>query len=136
MAAGSHDAGPAIYAKTPHLVRLWNIKADLAEARPFSAALDMHHAALDAVLAFTFGESIRCSALVPQIELLSDLDGKQSIASDDTDAPVKFPEAPLDDLLVSAIETLINSPWPRWTLVDEQEGLVQEHVCCQGTLHP
>ncbi|RYP70073.1 hypothetical protein DL771_005690 [Monosporascus sp. 5C6A] len=115
-------AGPAIYDKTLDLVRLWKVKERLAEGRPFSAALDMHHAALDAVLAFTFGEGLRYSAIAPQADILSHVDRLDAMKKRSKDEPVEFPEADLHEFIRATIEgtvvleKLINSPVPKLTL--------------------
>lgn len=119
-------AGPVIYDKTLQMIRLWEVKAKLAAGRPFSAALDVHHVALDAVLAFTFGKNINVSAIRPQIELLAQLDGLEGIGSkvgnQDIDELVTFPTANLDEFIVSSIEgtvileKLISSPLPKLAL--------------------
>ncbi|RYP51843.1 hypothetical protein DL768_002919 [Monosporascus sp. mg162] len=115
-------AGPAIYGKALDLVSLWKEKERLAEGRPFSAALDMHHAALDAVLAFTFGEEIRHAAVAPQTDILSHIDKLGCCGNLREDEPVEFPEATLHPFIVATIEgtvileKLINSPAPKLTL--------------------
>ncbi|KAF7538403.1 hypothetical protein G7054_g2972 [Neopestalotiopsis clavispora] len=111
-------AAPALYDKALDLVTLWERKAALANERPFSAALDMHHAALDAVLAFMFGSSVRSFAIAPQLDLLSSL---AMLEAENKDIPVLFPQAPLDDFIVTAVECgelidkIINSPVPKIT---------------------
>ena len=119
-------AGPVIYDKTLHLIQLWEVKTKLSAGRPFSAAMDVHHVALDAVLAFTFGEQIKVSALRPQLEFLAKLDGLEDIVGhvvdDDLDEPVEFPMALLNEFIVSSIEgtvileKLISSPMPKLAL--------------------
>jgi len=119
-------AGPVIYDKTLSLIQLWELKAKLSAGRPFSAALDVNHVALDAVLAFTFGEQIKVSALRPQLDYLAKLDGLEDIVGhvidDDDDEPVEFPKALLNEFIVSSIEgtvileKLISSPMPKLAL--------------------
>ncbi|KAJ9610809.1 hypothetical protein H2200_005586 [Cladophialophora chaetospira] len=46
---------PEIYAKAMLLVDLWQVKAKIAGGRPFSGKDDVHKAALDIILAVSFG---------------------------------------------------------------------------------
>lgn len=113
-------AGPAIYEKTLDLVQLWKAKDRLAGGRPFAADLDMHYAALDAVLGFTFGDRIQHSAIAPQVDLLESLEEIQ-MRNTNEDEPVRFPKAELHEFIVAAtegtviLEKIINSPVPKWT---------------------
>ncbi|ROT40788.1 cytochrome P450 [Sodiomyces alkalinus F11] len=115
-------AAPAIYEKTLDLVQLWKVKNRLADGRPFAADLDMHCASLDAVMAFTFGDRIRYSAIAPQVDILEHLE-KTDVGgvSADRDEPVRFPKADLHEFIVAAtegtviLEKIINSPTPKWT---------------------
>ncbi|KFA71034.1 hypothetical protein S40288_10433, partial [Stachybotrys chartarum IBT 40288] len=63
-------AAPNLYESTQDLIQLWTAKARLAHGKPFSASKDIFHAALDAVLAFSFGDSFPHRALTPQVKLV------------------------------------------------------------------
>ncbi|KAI1375643.1 cytochrome P450 [Hypoxylon crocopeplum] len=117
-------AGPVIHRNASNLMRLWRSKASLAEGRPFNASEDIYHAALDAVLAFSFGESFSHSATLPNVALLEGL-GKSEAARwrevmAGADEPVIFPEASHDQAitatldLATAIENIQGSVIPRW----------------------
>ncbi|KAI3316576.1 cytochrome P450 [Xylariaceae sp. AK1471] len=112
-------AAPAIYDKALDLIKLWELKTYVANGRPFSAALDIHYAALDAVLAFTFGDSIEHSAIAPQIELLSQL---PEVCAGDPNEPVTFLSSKLNEFIMVTIEgtemveSIINSPAPSMTV--------------------
>jgi hypothetical protein len=101
----NNTAAPAIYEKVLHLVDLWQLKTRLAAGRPFSAAEDIHHAALDAVLSFSFGNGFPHSATKPQIELLSSTDASTLQGnSAQLREPVKFPEAKIHDSIKSMLD--------------------------------
>lgn len=102
-------AAPSIYASSLNVLRLWELKANLAEGRPFPASKDISCAALDAVLAFALGGDFGENATRAQIQLLQglpaeELRGKASSADD----PVEFPTAPMGEA-ISGMLTLTGS---------------------------
>ncbi|KAI0835643.1 cytochrome P450 [Hypoxylon sp. FL0890] len=119
-----HDvAGPVIHRNASNLVRLWQRKSSIAGNRPFNASEDIYYAALDAVLAFSFGEQFSHSAVMPNVDLLGSL-SEETVSnlqeSASVDEPVTFPEAKQDDAiaatldLATAVEELQGSAMPRW----------------------
>lgn len=97
-------AAPAIYASSLNILRLWELKADLADGRPFLASKDIFHAALDAVMAFAFGQGYKENATSSQTELMESLE-RSNIAAGGHDDPVEFPSAKLGQV-ISSILTL------------------------------
>ncbi|RKK10728.1 hypothetical protein BFJ66_g17437 [Fusarium oxysporum f. sp. cepae] len=116
-------AAPAIHASALNLTRLWNTKAEIAHERSFSASEDIYHGALDAVLAFSFGENSLYSAVKPQLDLLHKLTTEDiSLATDTSQTPedpVLFPQAAFNDViqatldLAASVETTMATPTPR-----------------------
>ncbi|KAJ8132968.1 hypothetical protein O1611_g656 [Lasiodiplodia mahajangana] len=117
-------AGPVIHRNALNLIRLWHSKAALAGGRPFDGSEDIYHAALDAVLAFSFGETFPHSAISPNLALLEGMNHSQreqlQESSVNADKPVTFPQAPHDDAiaatlgLATVIEDIQESVVPRW----------------------
>ncbi|EXA30691.1 hypothetical protein FOVG_17956 [Fusarium oxysporum f. sp. pisi HDV247] len=116
-------AAPAIHASALNLARLWSTKAEIAQERPFSASGDIYHGALDAVLAFSFGENSPYSAIKPQLDLLRKLT-KENISlvkasSKTPEDPVLFPQAAFNDAiqatldLSATVETTMATPTPK-----------------------
>ncbi|KAI9150468.1 Cytochrome P471 monooxygenase [Paramyrothecium foliicola] len=104
-------AAPTIYADSLNLIELWNMKARLADGRPFSATDDLFHATFDAVLGFTFGHQFPHSATKPQIQHLKTTtieQSKRSLGSsrplDSVDIPVDFPLAQIDEALEAMLQ--------------------------------
>jgi hypothetical protein len=95
-------AAPAIYASSLHILKLWELKADLADGRPFSASMDIFHAALDAVIAFAFGKGFRENATATQTDLVASLD-RTAIGAGGPDDPVEFPSAKLGQVISSIL---------------------------------
>lgn len=61
-------AAPVIYHHVSNLVRLWDMKAQIAQGRPFTAANDIYNTALDAVHGFTYGQGFEHRAIQPTLE--------------------------------------------------------------------
>lgn len=95
-------AAPAIYASSLNILKLWELKADLADGRPFSASKDIFHAALDAVMAFAFGEGFKENATASQTELIESLE-RSKIAAGGQDDAVEFPSAKLGQSISSIL---------------------------------
>lgn len=91
-------AAPAIYASSLNILKLWELKANLADGRPFSASQDIFHAALDAVMAFAFGEGFKENATASQTKLIQGLD-RSRIANAGADHPVELPTATLGQVI-------------------------------------
>lgn len=97
-------AAPAVYASSLNILKLWELKADLADGRPFLASKDIFHAALDAVMAFAFGNGYKENATAGQTELIASMEPGR-IAASGQDVPVEFPTAKLGQV-ISSILTL------------------------------
>ncbi|KAI2615593.1 cytochrome P450 [Hypoxylon sp. NC1633] len=115
-----HDhVGPAVYAKGLELMRLWEMKASLAQGRSFSAKLDFEYASLDVMLEFAFGKNWKQTALGQQIDVVSKL-GASDVQLGALDQPVNFPSGPIADFLHSVyaapeiVEKTVNALMPRW----------------------
>ncbi|ROW13216.1 hypothetical protein VPNG_04881 [Cytospora leucostoma] len=94
-----HDvAAPSIYASSLNVLRLWELKADMADGRPFPASKDVFNAALDAVLAFGFGAGFKENATKAQLQLLQDFPAEK-LNRGSADDPVDFPTAHIGDAL-------------------------------------
>jgi hypothetical protein len=97
------------------LVRLWNLKTDLAQGHPFAAHDDIAHATLDAIWVVTLGSS--ANTIGTQANMLDSVPGIE--LPDDKDVPVQFPKAPhpaaFDAVLTitESMTPLIASPYPK-----------------------
>ncbi|PTB66764.1 cytochrome P450 [Trichoderma citrinoviride] len=78
------------------------LKAKVAEGKPFEAGTDMSHAALDAVMSFAFGERFTETATRPSLELMEGL-GEESLRrikeTGSLTTPIQFSTAPVPDIL-------------------------------------
>ncbi|KAI0483413.1 cytochrome P450 [Xylaria cf. heliscus] len=113
-------SAPSAYSKTLDLVAVWRLKANLAQGQPFEAYGDLHDAALDIIMAVTFGrpesrndtmprhlQEIRTSATTG---MLFSCRGRENCA--------EFPRAPLSEdfeNILAVKETMrigFSSPFP------------------------
>lgn len=119
-------AAPHVYAAVRNIIDLWEAKARIADGRPFEVELDAYYLALDAVVAFSYGDSYSERALSPQIEKIAALSGQQiakmrATSGGAEDAPMVFPEARVHEALeatlamVQMTDTLQSSVVPRFT---------------------
>ena len=100
-------AGPVIYQNASALIELWRAKNSIAEGRPWSASEDTNHVALDAMMAFAFGEGFRHSAIRSELEALKGLDAKAVDSLRGTgmwDVPVEFARRPVDKVLQAMLD--------------------------------
>ena len=137
--------GPAVYSKTLEVMKLFEMKANLANGRPCSVKKDYEYASLDVMLEFAFGKNWVHTATGPQVKLLSNLD-HSNVKVDALDQPVSFPLAPIVDFLDSVyqapeiVEKTINAitpklqtwwwskqPWYR-KIFQEKERAMKEQV--------
>jgi hypothetical protein len=101
------------------LIDLWTEKTEMAKGHPFSAFHDIYNAALDAIVAATFGLDGEKNTTSTQIEFLSNPSASTVRVSKDTDEAVDFPQAPnppeFDAILTltESLEPTIKSPVPR-----------------------
>lgn len=97
-------AGPVVYHKAIALMDLWKVKSSIAVGKPWRAADDLINAALDAVMAFTFGGDLELSATRPTLEAINGLDTiaiELLRSTGSQDKPFNFPKGQKDDLLQS-----------------------------------
>ncbi|KAL8780237.1 MAG: hypothetical protein Q9213_006559 [Squamulea squamosa] len=136
---------PAIYNKALDVMKLFELKKDLAKGRPFSVKKDLEYASLDIMLEFAFGKNWVHTATGPQVELLSKL-GASDVKIGALDRPVDFPIVPIVDFLKSVyeapeiVEKTINALMPKlqtwwWSkqpwykeVFDEKERIMKEQV--------
>ena len=141
----NNHVGPAIYDKALELMKLFELKMDLANGRPFSVKKDFEYASLDVMLEFAFGKNWVHTATGPQVELLGKM-GASDVKPDALDQPVKFPMVPIVDFLKSVyeapeiVEKTINAIMPklqtRWwskqswykKIFEEKERVMKEQV--------
>ncbi|TDZ40087.1 Cytochrome P450 monooxygenase TRI13 [Colletotrichum spinosum] len=127
-------AGPTVYKGVRRLIDLWNDKARLARGRPFVAETDIYYAALDAVLAFTFGDGFPHSAIEPLMDAAKNL-GPEDVqrlggggGGGGGGGAVAFPVGECDERITASLEVtecirhMIGSPVPRlkWKLVERR----------------
>ncbi|KAG9580951.1 cytochrome P450, partial [Aureobasidium melanogenum] len=114
-ASHNNVAAPHIHEATLDLVRLWNLKADLAKDHPFEAHEDIAHTTLDAIWVVVLGST--ADTISTQADMLETISGMQLPAGGDV--PVVFPKAPhppaFDAVLTLAesVTPLISSPAPK-----------------------
>jgi hypothetical protein len=100
-------AGPAFHANIMKLVRVWELKATIANDSPFLATQDIQGAVLDAVYSFAFGECYKSSTTLPKIEMLErwkNNTGEASREVTESDKPFIFPDVIFDDLINATID--------------------------------
>ncbi|KAK4223162.1 Trichodiene oxygenase [Podospora fimiseda] len=114
-------AGPALHSNISRMVDLWREKARIANGRPWPAAHDINHVALDAVMGFAFGDSSDHSATRPALEVLRGLNSEQIAALrgfGNQDEPITFPTASKSPVLGAILELtgtvngMHGNPWP------------------------
>ncbi|KAL8833752.1 MAG: hypothetical protein Q9176_007832 [Flavoplaca citrina] len=114
----TNHVGLAIYAKVLEVMKLLELKMELANGRPFSVKKDFEYASLDVMLEFAFGQNWVHTATGPQVELLSKLSASD-VKLDALDQPVTFPMVPIVDFLHSVyeapeiVEKTINAIMPK-----------------------
>ncbi|KAI0815553.1 cytochrome P450 [Xylaria sp. FL0064] len=113
-------SAPAAYKKTLDLVDLWRLKARLAKDRPFEAYGDLNDAALDIIMAVTFGRSDSQDDAMPR--QLHEVRSRASIGASFIESGTQncavFPRAPISEdfeNVVAVKETMrigFSSPFP------------------------
>jgi hypothetical protein len=141
----NNHIGPAVYRKGLEVMKLFEIKMNLANGRPFSVKKDFEYASLDVMLDFAFGKNWTYTAIGPQVELLSKMNASE-VKSGILDEPVEYPLVPLVEFLKSVyaapeiVEKTINAIMPKlqtwwWSkqswykkIFDEKERTMKEQV--------
>lgn len=124
-------AAPHIYSAVHNIIELWEAKSRIGEGRPFAIDLDVDYLALDAVLAFTYGDAYSNRALVDQLNALNALTdsqirklrlkGRTNSRNGGNEIPAKFKPAPIHEdmtailTMVHMAETLQSSVSPPFT---------------------
>nr|APA36956.1 3-acetyltrichothecene C-4 hydroxylase [Fusarium praegraminearum] len=94
-------AGPRFHSNIMRLVRVWELKAKIANGSPFLATGDIQGAVLDAVYSFAFGEYYKSSTTLPNIEILEKLNTNNTPNSD---KPIDFPDVAFDELINATLD--------------------------------
>ena len=141
----NNHVGPAIYSKALEVMKLFEIKMNLANGRPFSVKKDFEYASLDVMLEFAFGKNWAYTAMGPQVELLSKMRASE-VKAGGVDQAVEYPLVPIVDFLESVyaapelVEKTINAIMPKlqlwwWSkqswykkIFDEKERVMREQV--------
>lgn len=99
-------AAPAIYQQVSNLVRLWDIKAHLAQGRPFTAADDIYNTALDAVHGFSYGQGFEHRAIQSTLDYYErrtpEMTEKLGYKGGVND-PIEFPAQQMDTVIKSVL---------------------------------
>lgn len=99
-------AAPVIYHHVSNLVRLWDMKTQIAQGRPFTAATDIYNTALDAVHGFTYGQGFEHRAIQPTLEYFEGTTQKTTEklrGNGGIDEAINFPTREPDEVVKSAI---------------------------------
>ena len=99
----NNHVSPAIYDKGLEVMKLFEMKMNLANGRPFSVKKDFEYASLDVMLEFAFGKNWVHTATGPQVELLGKL-AASDVKLEALNHPVNFPIVPIVDFLNSVYE--------------------------------
>lgn len=98
-------SAPEVFMATQVLLKLWRLKASMAEGHPFSAHDDITFASIDSIFASSFGLTEAETTSVQRIKALENFKAEIPSSSDD---PVSFPGGHIPDIF-SAVMTLANS---------------------------
>ncbi|CAG9982018.1 unnamed protein product [Clonostachys byssicola] len=93
-------AAPNIYTSVTSLLSLWEKKAVIADGRAFSSQRDIYHAAMDAVLDFSFGKSFSHRTMPGQINAVESLGALSSSGE-----PLEFTPAPVHETIKAILQT-------------------------------
>jgi cytochrome P450 len=111
-------SAPEVYKSVSTLMKLWQVKCEMADGRPFSAHHDITYGALDSIFASSFGLQEADSITTRRLDAI--YHWNPSIFND-VDMPVAFPDGRIPEIF-SAVLTLANSvtdtqlsPAPRFT---------------------
>ncbi|KAK4159210.1 cytochrome P450 [Cladorrhinum sp. PSN259] len=111
-------SGPELYKSASTLIRLWEVKCDAANGRPFTAHHDITYMALDTIFAAMFGHPEEESVNTHRLQTVERW--KPELPSS-VNSPVPFPDCELPEIFSAAL-TLANSvtdtqlsPAPRLT---------------------
>lgn len=100
-------AAPEIYKHSLSLIKLWSLKAEMADGRPFKASEDIRRMTMDAVMSFCFGQRFKDTATFPAIEALR-YKGMDLTRADGLEEAMEVSGTPLSPML-NALDTLFES---------------------------
>lgn len=92
---------PEVYKSVSTLMKVWKVKCDMAQGRPFSAHHDITYGALDAIFASSFGLAEADSITVQRFEAVSIWTPKMLA---DADTPVVFPDGQIPEIFWAVLE--------------------------------
>ncbi|KAK0629552.1 cytochrome P450 [Bombardia bombarda] len=101
----SQVSAPEMYKSVCTLIKVWQVKCDMAQGRPFSAHNDITYQALDSIFASSFGLPEAESITVQRLDAVSRWN---PVIPADYDKPVSFPDGTIPRVF-SAVLTLSNS---------------------------
>lgn len=99
-------AAPVTYHHVSNVVQLWDMKADTAQGRPFTAAADIYNTALDAVHGFAYGQGSEHRAMQPTLDYLErsvQMTTEKLKSTGGLDDPVDFSTQDSDEVIKSAV---------------------------------
>lgn len=111
-------SAPEVYKSVCTLIKVWQVKCDVAQGRPFSADHDIVYGALDSIFASSFGLSEDDSITLPRLDAISSWTPE---IPDDIDTPVPFPDGVIPRIfqavgtLADLVTSTQSSPVPRLT---------------------
>ncbi|KAM5349817.1 hypothetical protein ACJ41O_006322 [Fusarium nematophilum] len=111
-------SAPQIHEKFMTLIDLWRRKLSMSGGRPFEGSEDIHNAALDIIMAASFGLDADQAQLAKQISCLEVKSSSTSYAANQEDE-VEFVEVPLGQelesftVLADSVSLAVRSPIPR-----------------------
>lgn len=121
----SQVSAPEVYKAASTMIKVWRLKCNLAQGRPFAAHHDITFLALDSIFASSFGLPEAESNTIQRLEIIQKWKPSPDIGvpdKDNIDKPVPFPEEANVPEVFSAVLTLANSvtdtqlsPAPRLT---------------------
>lgn len=87
------------------MIELWRAKSRIADGRPWAGNDDINHVALDAVMAFAFGEDFKHSMTRPNLDAVRRLDSRavDKLRRGDRDEAVEFPKGEIDELIQATL---------------------------------
>ncbi|KAF3769026.1 cytochrome P450 [Cryphonectria parasitica EP155] len=119
----SQVSAPEVYKASTTMIKVWHLKCDLAQGRPFAAHGDITSLALDSIFASSFGLPEAESNTYQRLEMIQRWKPDPSPPEkSNVDTPVQFPENASVPEIFSAVLMLANSvtdtqlsPVPRLT---------------------
>ncbi|CAJ2500811.1 Uu.00g036640.m01.CDS01 [Anthostomella pinea] len=93
-------SAPEVYKSISTLIKVWQVKADMAKGRPFSTHHDITYAALDGIFASSFGLPEEESITKKRLEAISEWKGA---LPSNADEPVSFPDAEVPQPFASVL---------------------------------